>query len=225
MRKMTKEEKEEYDRLTKDAEQLRLEATLISRMTYGYARVSTKGQARDGNSLESQKAALKAAGATEIFTDAFTGTTTERPELDRLLSEIEPGDTLVVTKLDRMARSTLQGLELLQSLAEKGVTINILDMGTISNRPVDKLRLTMLLAFAEYERNMILERTRAGKEVARKKKGYREGRPPKFRPEQLEQALTLLDEGYSYRQAAKRSGVSVSTIQREKNKRASFPVS
>lgn len=218
MRKMTQEQKDEYDRLVKDAEQIQLDLEAISRVTYGYARVSTKGQARDGNSLESQKAALTAAGATEIFVDAFTGTTTDRPELDKLLAEIESGDTLVVTKLDRMARSTLQGLELLQSLADKGVTINVLDMGTISNRPVDKLRLTMLLAFAEYERNMILERTRAGKEVARKKKGYREGRPPKFRPEQLEQALTLLEEGYSYRQAAKRSGVSVSTIQRAKRK-------
>lgn len=220
MRKMTKEQKEEYNRLTKDAEQIRLDLEALSRMTYGYARVSTKTQARDGNSLESQKAALKAAGATEIFVDAFTGTTTDRPELDKLLSEIESGDTLVVTKLDRMARSTLQGLELLQSLAEKGVTVNVLDMGTISSRPVDKLRLTMLLAFAEYERNMILERTRAGKAIAKQKKGYREGRPPKFAPEQIDQALSLLKEGYSYRQAAKRSGVSVSTIQRAKKKAA-----
>ena len=100
MRKMTKEQKEEYNRLTKDAEQIRLDLEALSRMTYGYARVSTKGQARDGNSLESQKAALKAAGATEIFVDAFTGTTTDRPELDKLLSEIESGDTLVVKLSD-----------------------------------------------------------------------------------------------------------------------------
>ena len=216
MRKMTKQQKEEYDRLTKDAEQLKLDMEALTRVTYGYARVSTKGQARDGNSLESQKAALKAAGATEIFVDAFTGTTTDRPELDRLLAEIESGDTLVVTKLDRMARSTLQGLELLQSLAEKGVTINILDMGTISNRPVDKLRLTMLLAFAEYERNMILDRTRAGKEIARKKSGYHEGRPPKFSPEQRAHAVSLLEEGYSYRQISRMTGVSVSTLVRIK---------
>lgn len=216
MRKMTKQQKEEYDRLTKDAEQLKLDMEALTRVTYGYARVSTKGQARDGNSLESQKAALRAAGATEIFVDAFTGTTTDRPELDRLLAEIESGDTLVVTKLDRMARSTLQGLELLQSLAEKGVTINILDMGTISNRPVDKLRLTMLLAFAEYERNMILDRTRAGKEIARKKSGYHEGRPPKFSPEQRAHAVSLLEEGYSYRQISRMTGVSVSTLVRIK---------
>ena len=216
MRKMTKQQKEEYDRLTKDAEQLKLDMEALTRVTYGYARVSTKGQARDGNSLESQKAALKAAGATEIFVDAFTGTTTDRPELDRLLAEIESGDTLVVPKLDRMARSTLQGLELLQSLAEKGVTINILDMGTISNRPVDKLRLTMLLAFAEYERNMILDRTRAGKEIARKKSGYHEGRPPKFSPEQRAHAVSLLEEGYSYRQISRMTGVSVSTLVRIK---------
>ena len=76
------------------------------------------------------------------------------------------------------------------------------------------------IAFAEYERNMILERTRAGKAIAKQKKGYREGRPPKFAPEQIDQALSLLKEGYSYRQAAKRSGVSVSTIQRAKKKAA-----
>ena len=80
---------------------------MFSRMTYGYAWVSTKAQARDGNSLESQQAALRAAGATEIFADTFTGSTTDRPELDRLLAEIEAGDTLVITKLDWMARSTL----------------------------------------------------------------------------------------------------------------------
>ena len=69
-------------------------------MNYGYARVSTQCQARDGNSLEAQKTALTAAGATEIFSDAFTGTKTDRPELNKLLEKIAPGDTLIFTKLD-----------------------------------------------------------------------------------------------------------------------------
>lgn len=216
MRKLTKAEQVEYDRLTKNAEQLKLDLAALTSTTYGYARVSTKAQAKDGNSLDVQRAALEKAGAKKIFTDAFTGTTTERPELEKLLKVIEPGDTIVVTKLDRMARSTLQGLELLKSLTDKGITVNVLDMGTISKRPVDQLRLTMLLAFAEYERNMILQRTREGKEAARQKPGYHEGRPEKYSKEKRAFALSLLENGYSYRQAEEATGVSRSTLARWK---------
>lgn len=77
----------------------------IKNKVYGYARVSTVGQAKDGNSLEAQKAALTAAGATEIFVDTFTGTKMERPEFDRLNGLLKGGDTLIVTKLDRFART------------------------------------------------------------------------------------------------------------------------
>ena len=88
-------------------------------MIYGYARVSTKGQAKDGNSLEAQEKALRDAGAMEIYTDAFTGTKTHRPELDKLLSVMVDGDTMVVTKLDRIARSVSQGSDLIQKLLNK----------------------------------------------------------------------------------------------------------
>lgn len=81
-------------------------------MVYGYARVSTRGQAKDGNSLEAQAKALKEAGALEIFSDAFTGTNSHRPELDRLMGIMKQGDTLAVTKLDRIARSASKGMEL-----------------------------------------------------------------------------------------------------------------
>ena len=74
-------------------------------MVYGYARVSTKGQAKDGNSLEAQEVALKNAGASIIYSDAFTGTKSHRPQLDLLLKELQAGDTIAVTKLDRIARS------------------------------------------------------------------------------------------------------------------------
>lgn len=77
-------------------------------MIYGYARVSTKGQARDGNSLDAQKAALLAAGATEIYADTFTGTKLDRPEFQRLRETLHLGDTLIVTKLDRLSRSVSQ---------------------------------------------------------------------------------------------------------------------
>ena len=80
-------------------------------MNYGYARVSTLGQARDGNSLEAQKTALREAGAVEIYSDAFTRTKTDRPELNKLLEKISPGDTLIFTKLDRVARNLVNGLK------------------------------------------------------------------------------------------------------------------
>ncbi len=82
-------------------------------MIYGYARVSTKGQAKDGNSLEAQEAELKKGGGEKIYTDAYTGTQTHRPELDKLIGVLQDGDTIVVTKLDRIARSLRQGIDLI----------------------------------------------------------------------------------------------------------------
>ena len=102
-------------------------------MIYGYARVSTKGQAKDGNSLEAQEAELKKAGAEKIYTDAYTGTQTHRPELDKLIGVLQDGDTIVVTKLDRIARSLRQGIDLIDSLVEKGVAVNVMNMGKIDN--------------------------------------------------------------------------------------------
>lgn len=147
-------------------------------MTYGYARVSSTGQAIDGNSLESQEETLRAAGATEIYKDVFTGTKAHRPELDKLMAEMQSGDTLVVAKLDRLARSARGGIEIIDSLLERGISVNILNMGVMNNTPTGKLIRTVMLAFAEFERDMIVERTREGKEIARQNPNYREGRKP-----------------------------------------------
>ena len=125
-------------------------------MIYGYARVSTKGQAKDGNGLDVQRAALKAAGAEEIYEEAFTGTKKDRPELNRLLEDLQSGDTLVVTKLDWIARSASQGAELVQKLLAKNVTVRILNMGVIDGTPAGKLITTVMFAFAEFERDMIV---------------------------------------------------------------------
>lgn len=108
-------------------------------MIYGYARVSTRTQAKDGNSLEAQESALRAAGAVEVYADAFSGTKSHRPELDKLLAVMQLGDTLKVTKLDRIARSATQGIELIQSLLDKGITIHVLNMGMMNNTPTGKL--------------------------------------------------------------------------------------
>ena len=187
-------------------------------MIYGYARVSTKGQATDGNSLEAQSEELKAAGATEVFSDTYTGTTTDRPELKRLLSELKEGDGVVVTKLDRIARTARQGLELVDQLNDLGVSVRILNMGgTIDGSPIGKLMRTMLFAFAEFERDLIVERTQEGKRIARQQPDFREGRPPKYTEAQINHAMTLLD-NHSFSQVSKLTGISMSTLKRASRK-------
>lgn len=187
-------------------------------MIYGYTRVSTKGQARDGNSLEAQENALRDAGATRIFSDAFTGTKSHRPQLDALLGVLEAGDTIVVTKLDRIARSASQGMELVQSLLDKGICVHVLNMGRMDNTPTGRLIRNVMLAFAEFERDMIVERTQEGKSIAKMKDDFREGRPHKFSNAQITHALSLLG-SYSYKQVEQMTGVSKSTLIRSKRKK------
>lgn len=145
-------------------------------MIYGYARVSTKKQAKDGNSLEAQEKTLVENGATKIYRESFTGTIKSRPELDKLMSVVKEGDTVIVTKLDRIARSTRDGLDIIETLLEKGVDINILNMGKFDNSPTGKLMRTIFFAFAEFERDMIVIRTSEGKEIKREKGELKEGR-------------------------------------------------
>lgn len=149
-------------------------------MRYGYARVSTFSQAKNGNSLQEQERMLMDTGVPRenIFSDSYTGTKLDRPGFDALLKIIQPGDELVVCKLDRFARSSSDGSKLVQKLVSDGISVNILNMGKADNTPVGKLIVTIMLAFAEFERDMIVERTSAGKSYAREhKEGYREGRP------------------------------------------------
>lgn len=131
-------------------------------MVYGYAGASTKGQAGEGNSLEAQMEALKAAGAEKIFTDSFTGAKMDRPEFVKL-RELLKEDTLVVTKLDRFARSVEQASDLITELIDKGVKVNVLNLGILSNDSVSTLMRNVLLSFAQFERDMIIERTQEGK--------------------------------------------------------------
>lgn len=146
-------------------------------MIYGYARVSTKGQEKDGNSLEAQEIRLKENGAEIIFKDSFTGTKKHRPELDKLMALLKSGDTLIVTKLDRIARSTIHGAQLVEELLGRGVRLNILNMGVMDDTPSSKLIRNVFFAFAEFERDMIVERTSEGKEIAKQREGFHEGRP------------------------------------------------
>lgn len=185
-------------------------------MIYGYARVSTATQGRDGNSLEDQVAALEKYGCQEIVQEAFSGKTMERPQFQRLLDALQEGDTLVVSKLDRFARTAIEGVQTVRELFERGVRVHILNMGLIENTLTGNLILTVMLAFAEYERGMIVERTQTGKAVARQDPNFKDGRPKKYTPQQLELALSLLEEGKTYRQVTTMTGISKSTLIRSK---------
>jgi len=180
-------------------------------MIYGYARVSTKGQAKDGNSLEAQEKALREKGAEKIYADSFTGTKMDRPQLNELLSVIGIGDTLIVTKIDRLARSLGQATELITELIDKGITVDVINVGVMSNDSVNVLMRNVLLAFAQFERDMIVQRTQEGKAIAKQNPSYREGRPPKYDEEKLKAAVALLD-NHSYTQVIKLTGISKSTL-------------
>ena len=181
-------------------------------MIYGYARVSTSGQSKDGNSLEDQTRALQQYGCQEIITEAFTGKTMERPQFQQLLKQLLPGDTLVVTKLDRFARTAIDGVATVRDLFDRGVRVHILNMGLVENTLTGNLILTVMLAFAEYERGMIVERTQTGKAVARQDPNFREGRPKKFTATQMQHAMELLESGKSYKQVEAITGISKSTL-------------
>ena len=180
-------------------------------MICGYARVSTKLQEREGNSLEAQEQQLKAAGARIVFTESFTGATLDRPQLNELRKALEAGDTLMITKLDRLARSASQGITFIEDLLSHGISVHVLNMGLMDNTPTGKLIRSILLAFAEFERDMIVERTQEGRRLS----GHYGGRPRKYKREQLEHAMLLLETN-SYKHVSSMTGISVSTLYRTK---------
>jgi len=185
---------------------------------YGYARVSTTGQLKDENSLKHQEKLLEDSGAEIIIKEGYTGTSSKRPKFNKLVKKLNKEDTLIVSKLDRFARSTIHGATIVQELIDKGVKVNILNMGILDNTPSSRLIRNIFFAFAEYERDMIIERTQEGKAIARKKEGFREGRPKKYTKKQLDLAMELLKEN-SYTEVEKMTGISKSTLTREKRKR------
>ena len=181
-------------------------------MIYGYARVSTKKQL-EGNSLEIQEKALLAKGAEKIIKEQYTGTTMQRPKLDALLEQLVSGDTLMAAKLDRIARTATEGATVIRSLQERGVVVHILNIGILDNSTTGRLMMNVLLAFAEFERDMIVERTQAGREVSRTHAGYREGRRP-LPQARKDAAVSMIRNGHSYKEACAATGLSRSTVLR-----------
>ena len=136
----------------------------------------------------------------------------DRPKFLNLLEVLQEGDTLVVCKLDRFARTAIEGVQVVRELFERGIRVHILNMGLVENTLTGNLILTVMLAFAEYERGMIVERTQTGRAIARQDPDFREGRPKKFTPEQIALALSLLEQGKTYRQITTMTGISKSTL-------------
>ena len=181
----------------------------------GYCRVSTKGQL-DNNSLEQQEnEILKKYVNAEIIKEGYTGATVNRPELNKLMDQLQEGDLLVVTKLDRLARNTVEGIEIIENLFNKGVSVHVLNIGLLENTTMGRFFITTLLAVAEMERNTIIERTQAGKAIAKQREGFKEGRPRKYSDKKLKQALKMLSINggeYSYNQVEDITGISKSTL-------------
>ncbi|PAD35969.1 recombinase family protein [Terribacillus saccharophilus] len=183
-------------------------------MKYGYARVSTVGQ-----DLEAQVSALTAEGCDKVFSEKFTGTKADRPEFQSLLDAVQSGDTIVVTKLDRFARSAGDAISIVRNLFERDIKVHILNMGLIENTPTGRLIFTIMSGFAEFERDMIVERTQEGKAIAKQREDFREGRPNKYSKKQVDHALKLLETN-SYKQVEEMTGISKSTLIRAKRKLA-----
>ena len=187
-------------------------------MIYGYSRVSTRGQQKTGNSLEVQEVELRKNGAEIIYTDSFTGTKMDRPQFEELMNKIESGETLIVTKLDRFARSVSQASDLITQLIDKGVTVNVLNLGVLSNDSVSILMRNVLLSFAQFERDMIVQRVQEGRAVARQNPNYKEGRPVVYGKNQKQHALELKGQGKSYKEIEELTGISKSTLWRYEQK-------
>ncbi|RHW36673.1 recombinase family protein [Lysinibacillus yapensis] len=181
-------------------------------MRYGYARVSTQGQ-----DLEVQLQQLENESCDKIYSEKFTGTKADRPKLKAVMDLIQEGDTLVVTKLDRLARNTVEGIEIVKELFSRGVRVHVLNVGLLENTTMGRFFLTTLLAVAEMERNLIVERTQEGKAIAKQSPDFKEGRPPKYTKKQIDHALHLLETN-SYTQVEELTGISKSTLIRAKKK-------
>lgn len=188
---------------------------------YGYVRVSTRGQL-DGNSMEEQTNKILDRYPNAIIIEEWYSGAKEREVFNNVIEKLAAGDTLVITKLDRFCRTTKEGLGYIDNLMSRDIKIHILNMGLIEDTPMGRLIVTNLLAFAEFERSMIQERTQSGKAIAKTKEGYREGRPKKYSKKQIDNALSMLSingGNKSYNEVSEILGISKSTLIREVRKR------
>ena len=177
----------------------------------GYARVSTSGQ-----TLDAQLEQLGGAGCARVFRETMSGARSDRPQLTAALKALEAGDTLIITRLDRLARSTRDLLDIVHTIETKGATLKALtESWADTTTPTGKLILTVLGGLAEFERTLIADRTAEGRDRARKA-GKRLGRPFKLTTYQRQAVLDMRAQGEDNAAIARILGVSRSTISRIK---------
>ncbi len=174
----------------------------------GYGRISTSDQ-----NASSQQDALKKANVDRLFIDTFTGTKASRPELDKAREQLRQGDVLVITRLDRLGRSTKDLLTIVGDLEDKGVQLEVLEQSIDTSTPEGKLFFTMVAAFAEFEREIMRSRTRDGLAAARAR-GRLGGRKPKLSGKQTIEVSRLYDDGRPVQEIAELFGVSRPTVYR-----------
>jgi DNA invertase Pin-like site-specific DNA recombinase len=176
---------------------------------YGYARVSTNGQ-----DLAAQVAELMVAGCAKVFKEKASGAKTDRAELAKAIRRLEPGDVLVVTRLDRLARSTRDLLNIVAAIAEREAGFRSLkDTWADTTTPHGRLMLTVLGGLAEFERELIRARTGEGRTRA-KARGVKFGRPSVLTPHQRQEVMQRLAQGEAQADLARSYGVSQATISR-----------
>ena len=177
-------------------------------MLIGYARVSTRDQ-----NLELQQEALVKAGCQKIFDDKVSGTRIDRPGLAKAIEILREDDTLVVWKLDRLGRSVKQLVNLVGELHKRGIQFKSLTDAIDTGTPSGRFFFHVMASLAEMERELIVERTRAGLEMA-KQLGRKGGRKPKMTSSKIESAKKLLSSGVPPKDVAKNLGVSIPTLYR-----------
>jgi DNA invertase Pin-like site-specific DNA recombinase len=188
-------------------------------MKYGYGRVSTHHQ-----ELEVQIKALKQAGAEKIIIEKVSGKNLERAGLQDLFNQLQEGDTLIITKMDRIARNVQDGIQLIDSLNERGIILHVLNMGIFDNSPTSRLIRNILLSVGEWERDMILERQKEGIAEA-KERGVYKGRIKKYTDKHkgLNHALELFSNRNTNKKTVKEieaiTGISRATLYREAKQR------
>lgn len=188
----------------------------VVKVKIGYARISTKSQ-RD--SLHNQQEQLKSVGCEKIYAEVASGIKSKRPQLDKALDYAREGDTLIVTRLDRLGRSTLDTLKTLQAIDEKGVRVQALDLDLDTQTPAGRLVISVIASLAQWERDLLVERTKEGLAHARSQGRYG-GRPTALTAEQKKAVRSALKGGMSANSVAKSFGVSRSTIERVKHDEA-----